>query len=66
MSLILTPNLADPDGIYEKLIALHEGRDAADSQRVNARLIMTLINHIGDRETILEAIAVAAGGSAKA
>nr|WP_047167128.1 DUF2783 domain-containing protein [Sphingomonas sp. Y57] len=62
MSLILTPNLADPDGIYEKLIALHEGRDAADSQRVNARLIMTLINHIGDRATILEAIEVAAGG----
>lgn len=66
MSLILTPNLVDPDGIYEKLIALHEGRDAADSQRVNARLILTLINHIGDRETILEAIAVAAGDSAKA
>lgn len=61
MSLILTPNLADPDGIYEKLIALHEGRDTADSQRINARLIMTLINHIGDRETILEAIAVAKG-----
>lgn len=61
MSLILTPNLADPDGIYETLIALHEGRDAADSQRINARLIMTLINHIGDRETILEAIAVARG-----
>jgi hypothetical protein len=62
MSLILTPNLPDPDGIYETLIALHEGRDAADSQRINARLIMTLINHIGDRETILEAIAVAKGG----
>lgn len=61
MSLILTPNLADPDGIYETLIALHEGRDAADSQRINARLIMTLINHIGDREAILEAIAVAKG-----
>jgi hypothetical protein len=61
MSLILTPNLADPDDIYEKLIALHDGRDEADSQRINARLIMILINHIGDRETILEAIAVADG-----
>lgn len=63
MSLILTPNLADPDGIYEALIALHAGRDDADSQRINARLIMTLINHIGDRDTILAAIDVAAGGT---
>ncbi|KQX26049.1 MULTISPECIES: DUF2783 domain-containing protein [unclassified Sphingomonas] len=61
MNLILTPNLADPDGVYEKLIALHEGRDEADSHRINARLILILINHIGDRETILEAIEVAGG-----
>lgn len=61
MRLITTPNLPDADGIYERLIALHEGRDEADSRRINARLILTLINHIGDREAVLEAIALAAG-----
>jgi len=61
MRLITKPNLPDADGVYERLIALHEGRDEADSRRVNARLILTLINHIGDRDVVLEAIALAGG-----
>jgi len=67
MKLVTTPNIADADGIYEKLIALHEGRSEEDSMRLNARLILLLINHIGDPETIGEAIASAAkkmGGAA--
>jgi hypothetical protein len=60
MKLIRRPNIADPDSLYEKLIALHEGRSEEGSMRLNARLILLLINHIGDPEAISEAIAHAA------
>lgn len=59
MKLITVPNIADADGVYESLIALHEGRDEEESMRVNARLILLLINHIGDPETVKEAIRLA-------
>ena len=58
--LITTPNIADPDGFYAELLALHEGRDKADSDAVNARLVLILANHIGDREVLREAFATAA------
>lgn len=61
MKLVTTPNLADADGIYEKLIALHHGRSEEGSMMVNARLILLLINHIGDAEAVTEAIGRAAG-----
>ena len=53
------PNLADPDTIYQRLIQLHENLDEAQSLKVNARLILALINHIGDRDVVLEAIDLA-------
>lgn len=56
MKLIVAPNIDDADGTYERLISLHEGRDEADSAAVNARLILLLINHIGDPEAVAEAI----------
>jgi hypothetical protein len=65
MSLITTSNMADMDGIYEQLIALHQGRSEEDSMRVNARLILLLINHIGDLEAVSEAITRAAGDGTK-
>lgn len=57
--LITRPNLANVDEIYQQLIELHQGRTEADSLRVNARLILTLVNHIGDAQVIREAIDVA-------
>ena len=60
MKLITTPNLPDPDEIYQKLITLHDGRSEDQSMRVNARLILLLINHVGDPEAVSEAIAHAA------
>ena len=59
-SLRTAPNLRDPDDVYQRLIEMHAGRDEADSHRVNARLILLLANHIGDREIVLEAIRLAA------
>ena len=57
--LNLTPNIPDPDGFYDELIRAHEGLTKEQSDAFNARLILTLANHIGDRETLSAALVVA-------
>lgn len=57
--LILTPNIQDPDGFYAELLALHQGRDDAGSQALNARLILILANHVGDRAVLRQALELA-------
>ena len=59
MPLNREPNLDRVDEVYARLIALHEGRTPEDSLRVDARLILALVNHIGDPSVALEAIALA-------
>ncbi len=53
------PNIDDPDGFYEELLSLHEGRSKKESDAVNARLVLILANHIGDREILREAFRAA-------
>ena len=55
------PNLARPDDFYAELLALHEGRSKAESDAINARLILLMANHIGDRKVLTEALRAAAG-----
>ncbi|OFX03632.1 MAG: DUF2783 domain-containing protein [Alphaproteobacteria bacterium RIFCSPHIGHO2_12_FULL_63_12] len=55
------PNVADPDSLYQKLIEAHAGLSDAQSTALNARLILLLINHIGDKSVIEEAIDAAKG-----
>ncbi len=57
--LITTANIADPDGFYAELLAVHEGRNKQESDALNARLMLILANHIGDRETLSEALETA-------
>lgn len=57
--LKLEPRIADPDGFYEKLIDLHQGLTPDQSSRVNAKLILLLANHVGDRAVLDEAMAIA-------
>ncbi len=57
--LQLDPRISDPDGFYEKLIAAHEGLTDAESSRLNARLILILANHIGDRDVLDAALQLA-------
>lgn len=59
--LILTPNLPGPDDVYAALIAAHEGLTEAESQALNVRLILILMNHIGDPAVIRQALAAARG-----
>ena len=57
--LILTPNLEDADTVYADLLAAHEGLSATQSAALNARLILVLVNHIGDANVVRNALAVA-------
>lgn len=58
--LITTPNIPDPDDFYAELLAIHEGRSKEESDAVNARLVLILANHIGNRNVLREAFAHAA------
>jgi hypothetical protein len=60
--LITTRNLTEHDAFYARLLAAHRGLSEAQSQALNARLILILANHIGDPEALAEALDLAAGG----
>lgn len=59
MTLITEPNLDAPDVFYADLIALHESLKDAESDALNARLILILSNHIGDRQALSQAFELA-------
>lgn len=63
MPLTTAPNIPDPDGFYAELIATHDGLDDAASAALNARLILLLANHIGDRSVLTEALQAARDSS---
>lgn len=50
------PNFAKPDEIYAKLISAHEGLTEQESHAMNARLVLLLMNQIGDHAAIEEAL----------
>ncbi len=52
------------DDFYEALIETHRGLSDAQSQLVNARLVLLLANHIGDLRVLREALAAARAGVA--
>lgn len=57
--ITLTPNIPDPDGFYDELLAAHDGLSKDESDAYNARLILTLANQIGDRDILRAAMAAA-------
>lgn len=54
------PNFANPDDFYAALTDAHRDLSQRDSERVNARLVLLLSNHIGDMQVIREALDIAA------
>ena len=58
--LTLTPNIDGADDFYAELLTAHEGLEKADSDALNARLILVLANHVGDRDVLSQALAAAA------
>lgn len=61
--LITTPNIIDVDGFYAELLSAHEGLDDEESAALNARFILTLANHIGDRAILSEALEIVRNSS---
>lgn len=57
--LTLTPNIEAHDDFYADLLAAHEGLSKAESDALNARLILILANQIGTRAVLREAIEAA-------
>jgi Protein of unknown function (DUF2783) len=54
------------DAFYDALIAAHEGLTDAQSELLNARLVLLLANHVGDLGVLREAITLARAGVAEA
>jgi len=50
---------ATGDAFYDLLIEGHRGLSDEQSERMNARLVLLLANHIGDLRVLEEAIAAA-------
>lgn len=61
--LITTPNIPDTDGFYAGLLAAHRGLSEAGSHALNARLVLVLANHVGDRQVLDQALALARDGA---
>ncbi len=57
--LNLQPNIAGADDFYAELLAAHEGLSKEQSDALNARLLLVLANHVGDRAVLTAAIAAA-------
>jgi hypothetical protein len=62
MTLIREPNIPDPDGFYEALIASQRELTDEQAERFQAKLLLVLANHVGDREVLDEAMRVARRG----
>ena len=54
-----TLHFHDADGFYEQLLDAHAGLTPADSELLNARLILLLANQIGDARVLGECIEAA-------
>ncbi len=52
-------NITAPDDFYAELIGAHEGLSKEESDAFNARLVLLLANHIGDRNVLSEALKAA-------
>ncbi len=59
MQLIRTPNIPDQDLFYAELINSQRDMSEAQADMAIAKLALILANHIGDREVLSEAIALA-------
>ena len=51
--MILDDNLGtDGDAVYAALMQAHEGLSAEESHALNARLVLMLMNEVGDAERL--------------
>lgn len=53
------PQWQDADSFYEQMLDAHQGLKPAQSELLNARLILLLANQIGDAKTLAMCITAA-------
>jgi hypothetical protein len=56
---------SEGDALYAELVALHDGLEAEQSARLNARLVLLLMNKVGDPAAIRAAFSAASGALGK-
>ncbi len=59
MPLNRNPNIADPDGFYQELIESQRELSDEQADMLTTKLVLILANHVGEREVLREAIALA-------
>ncbi len=59
MDLNLNANIVNPDEFYDELLAVHQDLTKEQSDAFNARLILVLANHVGDRDLLRSALVAA-------
>ncbi|MGY8985978.1 MAG: DUF2783 domain-containing protein [Sphingomonadales bacterium] len=52
-------NILNHDDVYQLIIDMHKDLSNEESESANAKLILTLVNHIGDINIVQEAIDIA-------
>jgi hypothetical protein len=65
MPLNRQPNIPDPDGFYEELIASQRELSDEQADALLAKLVLILANHVGDREVLREALILARSNTLK-
>jgi hypothetical protein len=55
-----TLNLTKPDDVYNAIVDAHKGLSDEECRAFDARLILLLVNHIGDEAAVHEALKEAA------
>jgi len=59
MPLKHQPNIPDPDAFYRELIESQRELSDAQAEMMTTKLVLILANHVGDRQVLSEAIALA-------
>ncbi|PLW75956.1 DUF2783 domain-containing protein [Cohaesibacter celericrescens] len=59
MSLILTPNIENPDNFYQALTDAQRDLSEDEANDMNARLVLILANQVGNLEDLKKAIELA-------
>lgn len=59
MTLKLEPNIHDADGFYQELLGMQRDLDDEQATQFQARLLLVLANHVGDRAVLTQAMQVA-------
>lgn len=61
MTLQMKSNIVDQDGFYQELIDSQRDMSDEEASLMNCKLVILLANHIGDRDVLREALAIASG-----